>query len=547
MSFQGFEESEVTNPRESTSQNTSTSNSDASDYETTGTQATPTSSPYTTKVNTVQRKRSDRTSVQQLIEHFSSDSDTAADLNRVTSRRRRSITVEHVELPPGGEKQIKKKMADQKKAEYLVNLYKVMAQEFVTSMNEAETDQDAENLIRDLMLGHLASLTAQFEDVETYWKKIEDTNDKPGVNIEFGVLLLARNKNKARFSKIKARILATTDKTPAEAPGTVRIINPTSFGDILLPKFKGDYVEFDNFEATFRNLINNGNLDEGGKLAYLMHNLQGEAKEFIGRDGLAEKTYEDVWTELRSRYGKPWRITRAAVKGIIDIRDPQDTPQDITRYWNQINEACKVAERIKLSATSIILNMALLKLPTEFRSKMDDKLKAVSDKYILTRSQVAEPFNDIIAGELDKPSSVVSTLSFNTTTTTGPNKNSRAGGRNNKPYINRGGPGGHPLYCMMCSKKGDHKSHACPIYTSGPAVQNRLRELGRCMRCAVPFGEHGPECSHRVSCKAHPGERHLFFACMNYKNYHHVTPPSRPLAQNPRPIHPGGQASSSNA
>ena len=53
-------------------------------------------------------------------------------------------------------------------------------------------------------------------------------------------------------------------------------------------------MEFDNFEATFRNLINNGNLDEGGKLAYLMHNLQGEAKEFIGRDGLAEKTYEDV-------------------------------------------------------------------------------------------------------------------------------------------------------------------------------------------------------------------------------------------------------------
>ena len=313
----------------------------------------------------------------------------------------------------------------------------------------------------------------------------------------------------------------------------------------MLPKFRGDYVEFDNFEATFKNLINNGSLDDGGKLAYLMHNLEGEAKDFIGRDGLAEKTYEDVWTELRSRYGKPWRITRAAVKGILDIKDPQDNAQDITRYWNQINEACKVAERIKLSATSIILNMALLKLPTDFRSKMDDKLKTVSDKYILTRAQVAEPFNDIIAGELDKPNTIIATLGFNTTTATGPNNNAKTGGYNNKPYNRRGGD--ITLYCMLCSKKGNHKSHTCPKYTSGPAVQNRLRDMGRCIRCAVPFAEHGAECSHRVSCKAHPGQRHLFFACATYRNYHYEAPLSRPPAQQPRPIHPGGQAGSSNA
>ena len=533
--FEGFREEQITNPRESTSQADSSSNSEVSDFETAADteETTPTRSYSNPKVNTVQKKRSEKSAVRQLIEHFSSDSEATSETTRLT-RKRKSLTAEHIELPPGGEKEIRRKMADQGKADQLVQVYRAMSGEFATSMNE--TDQTLNNdPSRSVMVGHMVSLNAEFEDLEIYWKKIEEINEKPGVNLEFVNLVLARNKLKTRYNRVKGLIQASTEKDSNAAPTAFKIMNPTSFGNILLPDFSGDYVEFDNFEALFKNLIDNGNLDDGGKLAHLLHHLKGEAREFIGHDGLAEKTYEQVWLELKSRYGKPWRITRAAVKKILDIKDPSGDPADISRYWNQVNETCKVAERLKLSATSVILNMALLKLPTDFRSKMDDKLKVVSEKYILTREQVAEPFNDIIAGEAEKPRNVIATLGFNTATAANSNNpNTRGGQQPNKHGLSKGKT---KFYCYLCTK-GGHKTPECPIYTSGPRVQSRLREMGRCIRCGVPFKEHGQECSHRAGCRDHPGERHLYYACHNYRNIHHTEP--RPLMLPSRPTQPLG-------
>ena len=98
----------------------------------------------------------------------------------------------------------------------------------------------------------------------------------------------------------------------------------------------------------------------------------------------------------------------------MDIKDPSDSPKDISRYYNEIVQACKVVERVKLTASSILLNMCLLKLPVDFRAKMDDRLRPLSPEYILSRDLMAEPFNDVIAGELEKPTSIVATVGFNT-------------------------------------------------------------------------------------------------------------------------------------
>ena len=520
--FLGFKESQITNPKASTSQTESSSSSEVSDFETAADsgETTPTRSYSNPKTDTVQKNKGGRQSVRQLIDHFSSDSDSTSE-NRRTTRRKKSLTAEHTQLPPGGEKEIRRNMAEQTKADKLVNLYKAMAAEFIVSMNEADQSLN-QNPDRTIKLGFMASLADEFEALDDYWKKIVEANDIPAVEIDFVQLMLARNKSKGRFHRIKGAILASTEIQPVVAPTTttVRVTNPTSFGNLKLPEFWGDYVEFDNFEAQFRNTISNGNLDEGGKLAHLLNNLKGEARDYIGYDGLALKTYEQVWLELRSRYGKPWRVTRAAVKKVLDLQDPSEDPKDISRYWNQVTETCKVAERLKLSATSLILNMALLKLPTDFRSKMDDKLKVVSDKYILTRDQVAEPFNDVIAGELEKPKSVLATLGFNTATRP---HNPTPTGTQQQPKKKTKWRNPNSYWCYLCATKG-HKTPECNVYTSGPLVQSRLREMGRCIRCGVPFKEHGPQCSHRVSCKNHPKELHLFYACNDFKNMHHVDP-----------------------
>ena len=307
------------------------------------------------------------------------------------------------------------------------------------------------------------------------------------------------------------------------------MVNPTNFGDLKLPDFYGDYTEFDSFEANFKKLIENGNLDEGGKVAHLLDHILGDAKDYLGSDGLDIKTYNEIWEDLRGRYGKPWRITRAAVKKLMDIEPPKNEPKDISRYWNQINEACKVAERLKLTAPSIILNMGLLNLPVEFRFKMDDKLKPLSKDYILTRGMTAEPFNDIIAGEIEKPSKIHATLGFNTMIQPQmgqqqpqmgqqqhtPNNNKRS---NYKNHNKRGG--GNYYYCLLCGKKqgNRHKTWQCPVYNTGALARERMRVMGRCQQCATPVNEHGVECSHRVHCNAHPQQRHVFWLCHNWSN-----------------------------
>ena len=149
-------------------------------------------------------------------------------------------------------------------------------------------------------------------------------------------------------------------------------------------------------------------------MAHLLKSLKGDARDYIGTEGLSKKSYDEIWAELRDRYGKPCRVTRSAVKKITDVKDPTENPADIARYWNQMIECCKISERLKLTAPALILNMALLKLPVDVRAKMDDKLKPKCSDYILSRELIAEPFNDIIAGEIERPSNVIATVGFNT-------------------------------------------------------------------------------------------------------------------------------------
>ena len=55
-------------------------------------------------------------------------------------------------------------------------------------------------------------------------------------------------------------------------------------------------------------------------------------KDYLGSDCLNTKTYDEVWDTLKEKYGKPWRITRAAVKKLMNIENPQDDPKDLSRY-----------------------------------------------------------------------------------------------------------------------------------------------------------------------------------------------------------------------
>ena len=515
----GFQEAQTT--LTGSSPTSSASQSEISDYDSTIESRDTTPTQETELLNTVKRGKGTDSgfNVRKLIDHFSaSDSDTTEAKTTVT-RRRKSKTSEHIEIPAGGERELRRKMAAQTKANKTVELWKALMDDMEDTLVEADRALDS-NLSRSHLLGHLEGIKASEAELAKVWEKIVQAEEETDVVLEMIPLVRQKNKQNTRCSKLKGHIAAATEIVPPTSgatTGVIQVVNPTNFGDLKLPDFFGDYTEFDSFEANFKKLIVSGNLDDGGKVAHLLDHIKGEAKEYLGSDGLDAKSFDEIWEDLRNRYGKPWRITRAAVKKLMDIESPKNEPKDISRYWNQINEACKVAERLKLTASSIILNMGLLGLPVDFRSKMDDKLKPLSSDYILTRGMAAEPFNDVIAGEIEKPSKIHATLGFNTLIhpqAQQQNTQSLNRGQNNKKKS-----GKSQFHCLLCNtKSNNHRTWKCPIYNTGALARERMRVIGRCIYCATILGEHGQDCSHRAHCSFHPQQRHVFWLCMNYRN-----------------------------
>ena len=504
--FKGFHGKNIKNPKASEHSVATTSSSEISDYDSTveSRETTPVRNYSSGDINTIRRSDQGRAGVRRLIEQFSqSDSETSETENR-TTRRRRSKQLEYQEIPPGGERELRKKMALQVQANNAMRVWTALIQDLKEILDEGDQALDA-NKPKEQLIGLLEGIEETSDNAWQSYEKVMEFQSS-NVELEFVDITIAKNRLKSRVRKVTGHIKALKEDKQSNNTNTVHIVNPTGFGDLKLPEYDGDHCEFDSFESIFRKLINNGNLDEGGKAAHLLKCLKGEAKAYIGTDGTAAKTYEEIWSELRQRYGKAWRITRAAVKKMLDIPEPRNDSRDVVRYWNQIIDVCKSAERLNLTASSIILNTALLKLPAEYRGKLDEKLRPLSEDYILTRQMVAEPFNDVIAVELEKPSQIISTLGFNTSV-----------GTANNQQFNRGKPKGKggikQFYCLLCQKKTNHTAAACNVYARGHQARNRLSVLGRCSNCSVPLDEHGPLCSHRAYCSAHPTQRHHYWLC----------------------------------
>ena len=89
------------------------------------------------QVRTVQRQDT-QSIVRKLVDHFSNSDSDNTDRTVVSVRRRRSKTAAHIELPRGGERELRKKMAAQNQANDSVKLWKSLLEVLKESMDEAD-------------------------------------------------------------------------------------------------------------------------------------------------------------------------------------------------------------------------------------------------------------------------------------------------------------------------------------------------------------------------------------------------------------------------
>ena len=75
------------------------------------------------------------------------------------TRRKKSKTSEHIEIPLGGEKELRKRMAAQLKANNAVKFFKAFHEDMTETLNEADRDLSA-NANRNILFGHLEGIKA---------------------------------------------------------------------------------------------------------------------------------------------------------------------------------------------------------------------------------------------------------------------------------------------------------------------------------------------------------------------------------------------------
>ena len=200
------------------------------------------------EANTVQRSNQESKSlVRRLVDQFSnSDSDTT-DKASYTTRRKRSRTLQHTELPLGGERELRKKMATQAHADEAIKVWKALTSLFKTTLDEADQAID-NNGHRTLLLGHKAGIVALEDDLVKAWESVESFFDKSDIVIDKASLIVLKNKARSRCHKVKGQIEALTElEVTTGSTSTIQVVNPTSFGDLVLPEFHGDYTEYESF------------------------------------------------------------------------------------------------------------------------------------------------------------------------------------------------------------------------------------------------------------------------------------------------------------
>jgi hypothetical protein len=111
------------------------------------------------------------------------------------------------------------------------------------------------------------------------------------------------------------------------------------------PVFKGDPMEFHDFERGFRTLITSNCTNPEERIYWLKRYVSGPAKQAIEGFfwGNSEKEYQDAWATLKKRFGQPFIVSQAYRKKIDAW--PKIGAKDATalRDFADFLESCKNA------------------------------------------------------------------------------------------------------------------------------------------------------------------------------------------------------------
>ncbi|KAG4068141.1 hypothetical protein HA402_001566 [Bradysia odoriphaga] len=125
----------------------------------------------------------------------------------------------------------------------------------------------------------------------------------------------------------------------------------TKLPKMELPKFKGDYLEWEPFQQLFMRMIDNQtNMSGSEKLAYLKGQLEGEPKTLIQALPVSDESYEAAWNILNHEFRDKHTILKTALDNIF--KEEQMNPRAIhqmKKVYVNINQTYMIIQNMNVN------------------------------------------------------------------------------------------------------------------------------------------------------------------------------------------------------
>lgn len=158
-----------------------------------------------------------------------------------------------------------------------------------------------------------ATIKRFWEHIESWHYNISELTDEPESE-GYDVTGYYDLEEKVHEVQIKlAEKLATLSSPIIHTPATAMMQLPK----VVLPKFDGNYLEWQQFHDLFKQMVHNQPLGPCQKMWYLKTHLSGEAEKLIRHLSLSDENYSAAWEMLTERYNNHRLLVTALINKLL--------------------------------------------------------------------------------------------------------------------------------------------------------------------------------------------------------------------------------------
>lgn len=323
--------------------------------------------------------------------------------------------------------------------------------------------------------------------------------------------------------------------------------------------FNGDPIQFLEWKASFRSLIETRAISPADKLYYLRKYVGGPARKTL--EGIFYRTddeaYKDAWNKLDQRYGQPFLIQRAFRDRLADWPkiQPKDAVglRDLSDFLNACQDAMSHVKSLQILNDCEENRKLVQKLPDWAASRWNRKVTE-----ILKRTQEFPSFQDFVtfmSMEAEIACNPITSFhALRPSETSTEKRNVRDTNRNRASALNtqtatdrdnQGSAAGRARPpCTFC-QDNQHRLHGCPKFMDKTLEERRkyVKENRLCYGCTKP-GHSAKDCRHRHSCNTCKGNHPTCLHDGNYVKREKHTPLRKAYQRNGEETEPAAAAMS---